>query len=156
MPEFTSEITLAQPIERVFAFFSDAANLERITPPELAFRIVSPQPIAMHEGTLIDYRLTLLGISFGWRTRIAAWDPPHRFVDDQVRGPYKEWIHTHTFETVAAGTRMSDHVRYALPVAPIGNLALPIVRRRLARIFAYRREAIGRIVEAAGQRRQSG
>jgi ligand-binding SRPBCC domain-containing protein len=145
MPEFTTEITLAQPIERVFAFFSDAANLERITPPELAFHIVSPRPIAMHEGTLIDYRLKLLGVPFGWRTRIAAWDPPHRFVDDQIRGPYKVWIHTHTFEAVAAGTRMRDHVRYALPLAPFGNLALPIVRRQLGRIFEYRRQAMSNV-----------
>jgi ligand-binding SRPBCC domain-containing protein len=99
----------------------------------------------MHEGTLIDYRLKLLGVPFGWRTRIAAWDPPHRFVDDQIRGPYKVWIHTHTFEAVAAGTRMRDHVRYALPLAPFGNLALPIVRRQLGRIFEYRRQAMSNV-----------
>lgn len=146
MPELTSETTLPLPLDRVFDFFSNASNLERITPPELQFRIVSPQPIGMTTGALIDYRLKLFGVPFRWRTRIAAWDPPHRFVDEQLQGPYKTWIHTHTFESTAGGTRVRDRVEYALPFAPLGHIALPIVRRQLARIFRYREQAIRRIL----------
>lgn len=133
---------LPRPLEAVFPFFADAGNLERITPPELRFRIRTPLPIAMGAGARIDYRLSLFGVPFRWRTEIAAWEPPYRFVDVQLQGPYREWVHTHTFTEERGGTRMDDHVSYALPLGRPGLLALPLVRRQLDRIFAYREATI--------------
>lgn len=137
---------IPQPVERVFPFFADAGNLERITPPELRFRIVTPLPIAMQRGTLIEYRLALFGLPFGWRTEISDWQPPHRFVDRQLSGPYREWIHTHEFTPDNGGTRMVDRVDYVLPLAPLGLLARPLVRRQLRRIFDYREVAIRQLL----------
>ena len=122
----------------VFPFFADAGNLVRITPPEL--------PIEMRVGALIDYRLTLFGVPFGWRTRISRWDPPNSFCDEQIRGPYAEWVHEHEFIEDKGGTRMEDRVQYALPLGPLGGIALPLVRRELARIFDYRRDVIGQLL----------
>ena len=139
--------TVPRPLDETFAFFADAGNLERITPPELRFRIVSPRPIDLRDGALIDYRLRLFGVPFGWRTEIARWEPPAAFVDRQLRGPYRLWHHTHTFE--AAGpdaTRMTDRVRWALPVWPLGEVALPVVRAQLRRIFDYRAARIAELL----------
>ena len=146
--ELHAEMTLPQSVDRVFEFFSDAGNLERITPPELGFQILTPRPIAMAPGALIDYQLRLFGLRFRWRTRITSWDPPHRFVDEQLRGPYAEWIHTHTFAPVGDGTRITDHVRYRLPLFPIGQLGYPVVRLQLARIFSYRQSVIRQLLAA--------
>ena len=127
----------------MFPFFADAWNLEAITPPELRFRILTPPPLEMREGALLEYRLALWGMPLRWRTRITAWDPPHRFVDEQIRGPYRSWRHTHQFRLVGdGGTIMLDRVEYALPFAPFGELAHFLVRRHLERIFDYRREVI--------------
>ncbi len=131
-----------RPIAEVFDFFADAANLERITPPELNFRILTPQPMTIPQGSLIDYRLKLFGVGFGWQTLISTWDPPVMFVDQQLRGPYREWIHTHRFVETVDGTEVIDHVQYALPIWPIGEVALPIVRRQVGRIFDYREQVI--------------
>jgi ligand-binding SRPBCC domain-containing protein len=139
---FETETEIPLPPEEVFPFFAAAENLERITPPELRFRILTALPIEMGRGTLIDYRLRLEGIPFRWRTEISEWDPPRAFTDRQLRGPYHTWIHRHTFEPMGSGTLMRDRVDYRLPLWPFGEPALPLVRRKIARIFEYRREMI--------------
>jgi ligand-binding SRPBCC domain-containing protein len=135
---------LPLPPEEVFPFFGDALNLEAITPPWLGFRVVTPGPIEMEPGARIEYRLRLHGIPIRWRTTIAVWDPPHRFVDVQLSGPYRMWHHTHDFEPAAdGGTLMRDTVRYALPFGPLGAAAHRLlVRRDLEAIFDYRWTAV--------------
>jgi len=139
------------PVDRdaLFAFFATAENLERITPPRLRFRIVTPLPVEMRAGTLIDYRLSLRGVPFAWRTEIAEWNPPHSFTDVQVRGPYRTWVHRHSFESVDGGTLMLDEVQYRIGFGPLGRLALPLVRRQLEYIFRYRQASIERLLLAA-------
>ena len=126
----------------VFRFFADAANIERITPPDVSFRVVSRLPIEMKPGALIDYRIRIWGIGYRWRTRVVHWDPPQHFVDEQLQGPYRSWVHVHRFREVAGGTEIQDEVRYALPFPPLGELALPLVRRKLDHIFRYREQAV--------------
>jgi ligand-binding SRPBCC domain-containing protein len=135
---------LTRPPRESFPFFGDALNLEAITPPWLGFRVVTPGPIEMSVGTLIEYRLRLHGLPIRWRTTIAVWDPPRRFVDVQLSGPYRMWHHTHDFEPAPGdGTLMTDTVRYALPLGPLGELAHRLlVQRDLERIFDYRRDAV--------------
>ena len=141
---FRTKIELRLARERVFPFFADAANLQVITPPELHFRILTPVPIAMEEGTTIRYRLRLMGVPFEWVTRVTLWNPPQEFVDEQVKGPYRKWIHRHLFVETSEGIRMHDSVRYELPFYPIGELAAPFVSLQLRRIFAYRAKALQR------------
>jgi ligand-binding SRPBCC domain-containing protein len=131
----------------VFPFFADAGNLARITPPAMRFDILTPRPIEMGAGTVIDYRIRTWGVAMRWRTLISAWNPPVEFIDTQVRGPYAEWVHRHRFtELGAAETLMEDHVRFRLPLGPLGAAVGPLVRHELLRIFAFRRVAIARLV----------
>lgn len=140
MPRFTTEVLVPRPREEVFAFFADAGNLEVLTPPWLRFEILTPRPIEMRPGALIDYRLRLHGIPLRWRTEIVVWEPPERFVDLMVRGPYRHWRHTHTFEEAPGGTRMADDVEYRVPGGFLADRLF--VRRDVRRIFAFRRERL--------------
>jgi ligand-binding SRPBCC domain-containing protein len=137
---------LGLPAEQAFQFFTDAHNLEAITPPWLDFKVLTPGPIEMRPDALIEYRLKLRGVPVRWRTRIEAWEPPHRFVDVQLQGPYAFWEHTHMFEPDgerAVVTR--DRVRYALPLGPLGRIAhAAFIRRDLERIFDYRERAVAK------------
>jgi ligand-binding SRPBCC domain-containing protein len=128
--------------DEVFPFFADAGNLEAITPPWLAFRVITPRPIELRVGALIEYRLTLHRLRINWLTRIEEWEPGERFVDAQLSGPYKLWHHTHEFEPDGEHhTLMRDTVRYALPLAPLSEIAhRAFVARDLRRIFDYRRD----------------
>lgn len=130
------------PIGRVFEFFATADNLQEITPRHLGFRILTPRPFAMRQGTQIDYALSLFGIPFKWRTEISLWRPPHEFVDVQLRGPYAQWIHHHRFFESDGATVIEDEVRYRLPVPLLGLVALPFVRHQLNQIFKYRQTRI--------------
>lgn len=134
----TETVVAASP-DDTFAFFADAWNLQRITPPWLHFRILTPRSVVMREGTFLDYRIRLHGIPIPWRTRIDAWEPGVRFVDRQVRGPYRRWHHEHRFEANGTGTRVIDHVEYA---PPLPWLTAGLVARDVERIFAYRRTAL--------------
>jgi ligand-binding SRPBCC domain-containing protein len=132
--------------EEVFPFFADAGNLEAITPGWLGFSIVTPRPIEMGVGTLIEYRLILHKLPISWLTRIETWEPGVRFVDAQLTGPYRLWHHTHEFEPDGAGgTLMRDTVRYALPLGPLGEVAHSLfVARDLHRIFDFRATEVAR------------
>jgi ligand-binding SRPBCC domain-containing protein len=136
------------PIKEVFDFFADAGNLERITPPELNFQIITPQPIDIKKGTLIEYQLKLRGIPVKWKTEITEWNPPHSFVDTALKSPYKQWIHLHEFSAGEIGeTIMNDRVRYRLPLEPLGDLAHWYVKKELKYIFDYRYKIIEEIFQ---------
>lgn len=142
-----------RPLDEVFAFYANAENLELLTPQFLRFRILSPTPIAMGAGVRIDYQLSLFGVPLRWRTRITAWEPGVRFVDEQESGPYALWRHTHSFARDPAApneaTLITDRVEYALSFGPLGVLAHALlVRRTLRRIFDYRRDAVERVFGA--------
>jgi hypothetical protein len=137
------EQMVARPIGEVFDFFKRPENLSLITPPSLGFVILTPSPIHMQTGTLIDYSIRLLGLRRHWTTLITDFDPPHRFSDIQLKGPYEFWHHTHCFESVGDGTRLTDEVRYIMPFGPLGRMAHSLmVRRQLDTIFDYRQRVI--------------
>ena len=134
---------IARPIDEVFAFFASAHNLEEITPPWVGFKILSMSTASIQEGTTIRYRLRLHGIPVHWRTDIREWIPPYCFVDEQTKGPYNVWRHTHRFEAYGSRTRMIDEVQYALPFGVLGRMVHALkVRRDVSRIFDYRRQRI--------------
>ena len=138
--QLTTEQWLPRGIEEVFEFFADAYRLEDLTPPFLHFHVLTPKPVPMFPGTKIDYRLKLHGIPIRWQSEISEWQPPFRFVDRQLRGPYRLWHHLHTFESKDGGTLVRDQVDYAVPGGPIVHSLF--VRRDLSRIFEYRRQQL--------------
>jgi len=145
-------LTQSQHIERprdeVFRFFADPRNLEPLTPPWLRFHFVGEPPAELGVDSMLDYRIRLYGVPVGWRARIDVWEPPDRFVDVQVSGPYAYWHHTHSFKEDPAGTGtiMDDEVDYAMPLGPIGEIArMFFVGPSLRRIFAYRKARVGEI-----------
>jgi ligand-binding SRPBCC domain-containing protein len=140
----TAEQLLPRPREEVFAFFADAANLEVLTPPWVGFTILTPLPITMARGTRIEYRIRIHGIGLRWETLIPIWEPPDRFVDEQVRGPYRRWVHEHTFESQGTATLCRDRVQYELRGGRLlaGLAHRWFVRPDLERIFGYRAEQL--------------
>jgi hypothetical protein len=147
MPILHREQVVPLPLDRVFEFFSDPHNLLRITPQQLNLVVTNPERVEMRAGAEITYTIRWLGIPMRWRTLISAYDPPHSFVDEQLRGPYRKWHHTHTFHAQGDSTRIVDHVDYELPLGPLGALAHRIlVRRQLEGIFAHRRERIAALL----------
>ena len=149
---FHREQRLSGSPDAVFAFFADARNLETITPPLLRFRLLTPDPIEMRAGTFLQYALRLRGVPVRWDTLIQSWQPPRRFVDVQVRGPYRLWHHTHELVALpAGGTLMRDTVRYAIGGGPLGELARrALVVRDLEAIFAFRAERVPALLAELG------
>ncbi|HEY2018626.1 MAG TPA: SRPBCC family protein [Bryobacteraceae bacterium] len=150
--ELQRETFIPRPLPEVFQFFSEARNLGTITPVFLHFRMLTPEPVAMHSGTELRYTLRVHGIPVRWKTRIETWDPPHGFTDFQERGPYSLWHHTHRFQEVEGGTRMEDVVRYALPLGVLGRAVHWLwVRRDVKSIFDYREERIKELFGGPGK-----
>ncbi len=135
---------LELPVKPAFEFYAQARNLAVITPPWMGFDVITPRPIEMRPGALIDYRMKLHRVHLRWRPRIDVWEPPVRFVDVQVRGPYALWEHTHTFERDGEqAVLIGDRVRYSIPLGPLGRIAhATFVKRDLKRIFDYRERAV--------------
>ena len=137
------ELWIDRPLPVAFDFFSRAENLEKITPPWLAFRVLTPLPIEMKEGASIAYALKVHGIPLRWLTEIECWNPPTEFIDVQAKGPYKMWRHLHRFSEVRGGTSIVDIVHYALPFGPLGRLMHRLqVARDLSKIFDCRAELV--------------
>jgi len=136
--ELRSSVRLARPLDEVYPFFADAYNLEELTPPWLRFEILTPRPIEMKPGALIDYKLKLRGLPIRWQTEITAWEPPFRFVDEQRRGPYSLWVHEHRFREEDGETICDDYIQYAMPGGALVHSLF--VRRDVEKIFGYRRE----------------
>lgn len=147
--ELRSELWLPRTVAEIFPFFADAANLERLTPPWLNFRVLSPLPIPMGVGTLIDYRIVIHGVPFHWQSEITVWEPPHRFVDEQRRGPYRMWRHEHRFTERDGGTTIGDRVKYAVLLDPIVHRWL--VRPDIERIFDFRTGKMRELFREAAQ-----
>jgi ligand-binding SRPBCC domain-containing protein len=142
------EQLVPRPVDEVFDFFAQARNLERITPPWLGFEVLTPGPVEMGSGTLIEYRLRVHAVPVRWISRIEEWDSGRLFVDRQLRGPYRLWHHRHEFVARAEGTVVRDRVRYALPLGRLGELAhAAFVRRDLERIFDFRRAAVAQLLD---------
>jgi ligand-binding SRPBCC domain-containing protein len=147
-----SDLWLPRPLDEVFSFFADARNLQKITPPWLDFAISTPGEIVLQKGALIDYKLRVRGIPLRWRSEITVWEPPRRFVDTQLRGPYRLWNHEHRFEERDGGTLVNDEVRYSVYGGEI--IRKLFVARDVDRIFSYRTEKLRELFGSADPRRQ--
>lgn len=142
----TREQVIPKPVDEVFSFFSRPENLGRLTPRNLGFQILTPSPVRMKEGALIDYKINLLGFPVRWRSMISLYDPPRTFVDEQLGGPYSFWHHTHEFVKAGQGTLVRDRVLYVMPFGFLGDLLQKfLVRRKLDRIFQYRSQLMEEI-----------
>jgi len=153
-----AEMTIDLPREQVFEFFADATELERITPPWLHFSVLTPQPIEIKKGQLLDYRLKLHGIPIYWQTEIAEWERPFRFVDQQLKGPYQRWYHEHTFLELDGKTIVRDNVHY---IPRGGALIRPFLQRMfvgpdLEKIFGFRQDKLTEIFAEKIAKRSSG
>jgi ligand-binding SRPBCC domain-containing protein len=144
--EFQTELWLPRPRHEIFLFFADANNLQAITPPWLNFHVLTPK-IEIRAGALIDYRLRVRGVPLRWRTHIKVWEPPGRFVDEQLRGPYRRWLHEHTFEESNGGTLCRDHVQYAVWGGRLVEWLF--VRRDVRHIFEYRQQRLNELFPAS-------
>lgn len=134
-----SRTWLPRPREEVFSFFADPRNLAVVTPRRLGFRLLSPPPPALEAGAVFDCRIRWLGLPLRWRTLIREYDPPFRFVDVQVRGPYARWEHRHVFREEPGGTWVEDRLTYRLPLGALGRVLHALcVRRQLERLFGHR------------------
>lgn len=150
---------VASPLRRIFPFFAQPENLALITPPSLRFRLLTPPPVEMEKGRIIDYTIRVMGLPVRWRTLITTYEPPRCFVDEQISGPYSFWHHTHRFEPRDGGTLLYDEVRYVLPMALLGPVRGMVhalyVRPSLEQIFDYREQVFtrlfGGIPETSGQ-----
>jgi ligand-binding SRPBCC domain-containing protein len=139
----TKTTVINKTLSEVFEFFSNAENLNKITPPDMQFKILTPLPIIIKKGTLIDYKIKVNGIPFKWQTEISEREPNKRFVDKQLKGPYRVWIHEHTFEEKDGKTIMNDHVQFLSPgwfLEPIINKLF--IEKKVKGIFAYREKIL--------------
>ncbi|MHC5110115.1 MAG: SRPBCC family protein [Planctomycetota bacterium] len=146
----TARVRIDRPLDEVFSFFADAHNLDAITPPFLSFRVLTPPPVDMNQGTIIDYQLRLRGIPISWQSEISHWNPPHHFVDEQRKGPYRWWVHDHFFERDGDQTVVVDDVSYGVPGGVFVHGLL--VKRDLKRIFEYRMRKLGEILSSDERR----
>ena len=138
--------TIDKPLDVVFSFFAKPENLRRITPSTLDFQILTPTPISMVKGTVIDYNIKVMGIRVHWRTLITSYNPPTRFVDEQTKGPYLLWIHTHTFKIKDEGVEIHDCIEYSIPLGLLGRVVHFLwIKRKLDQIFDFRRRKIEEI-----------
>lgn len=147
--QLQTDLWLPQAREVIFKFFADPGNLDRLTPSWLHFKILTPLPIELGQGTLLDYRLRLRGLPLRWQSEITVWDPPRRFVDRQTRGPYSLWVHEHTFSEHSGGTLVGDRVEYAVPGGALVQKYL--VAPDLERIFQYRHQVLDMLFNSNGK-----
>lgn len=137
---------IPQPIDKVFAFFARPENLECITPKYLKFSIKTLSPIRMETGQIIDYTIKIKGFPISWSSLISSYDPPYSFIDEQIRGPYSKWHHTHTFTNVNGGTKIDDQIQYGIPFGLVGRIAHSIwIKKDLERIFDFRSKTIEKV-----------
>jgi len=143
---FKSEQLMPRPVEQVFDFFKRPENLDAVTPKNLGFKILTPSPIIMQKGAVIDYTIQIYGIPMQWQTLITDYNPPCSFTDTQVKGPYKTWIHTHRFSAQGDGTLMVDEVEYSIAYGLIGEMArILFVKREIEKIFNHRRKIMNQV-----------